>query len=271
MNKPVEALPDGFAQATAVKQIADNVWQADFSADWLIGQTLNGGYAMAVGARVLGAALPHPDPVTVTGHFLARTEVGPVRCEVEILREGRGSSSGVVRLIQNDELKILVTGTYGDMSRQRGETQVLQSVPLMSTFDQCEDLPYPANQPFREQMLQRMAPASVRALEGEPDASGRWQGWLDFADGSEKDLFSLVMFSDALPPPVFSIYGTEGWVPTLELTVRLHRRPLPGPLRCVFLTNFITDGIVNEECMLWDSEDNLVAVAGQAAKYRLPK
>ena len=177
----------------------------------------------------------------------------------------------MVKLIQNDELKIQVTGTYGDMTRQRGETQVLQSVPDMPTFDECNDLPFPANQPFRKQMLQRMAPVKIGALEGVPDGSGRWEGWLDFSDGSEKDLFSLVMFSDALPPPVFSIYGTKGWVPTLEMSVHLHRKPLPGPLRCVFLASHITEGIVHEDCLLWDSEDNLVAVASQAAKYRLPK
>lgn len=271
MDKAVQASQGGFARATTIKQIEDNVWEGNFSADWLIGQTLNGGYAMAVGARVLGAALPHPDPVTVSGYFLARTEVGPVRCEVEILRKGGGSSSGVVKLIQNGELKIQVTGTYGDMARQRGETLNFEPIPDMPGFDQCDDLPYPSNQPFRKQMLQRMAPRNVRSLEGEPDGSGIWQGWLDFADGSDKDLFSMVMFSDALPPPVFSVYGPEGWVPTLELSVQLHQRPCAGPLRCVFRTNFITEGIVNEECLLWDSEDKIIVVARQTAKYRLPK
>ena len=271
MDNAAESLQGGFAQATAVEQIEDNVWQGNFSADWLIGQTLNGGYAMAVGARVLGAALPHPDPVTVTGHFLARTEVGPVRCEVEVLREGRGSSSGVVKLIQNGELKIQVAGVYGDMARQRGETLNFEPIPEMLSFEQCDDLPFPDNQPFRKQMLQRMASHSVRALQGEPDGSGVWRGWLDLIDGGEKDLFSVIMFSDALPPPVFSIYGREGWVPTLELSVQLHQRPCPGPLRCVFRANIITEGIVNEECLLWDSEDKIVAIARQTAKYRSPK
>ena len=270
LEKNLDTVTQGeFARSTAVRKVGEGLWEGHFSSNWLIGQTMNGGYAMAVAARVLGQALPHPDPLTVTGHFLNRTEVGPVRCEVEILRAGGGSSTGSVKLFQKDDLKIVVTGTYGDMARQRGENRVLEAIPAdMPGLAACIDLPYRANQPFRQQMLQRMAPASVRALEGEPDGSGRWQGWLDFTDGADKDLFSLVMFADALPPPVFSIYGAEGWVPTLELTVRLHRRPRPGPLRCVFWANFITEGIVNEECLLWDSGDDLVAVASQAAKYR---
>lgn len=260
-----------FAAATAVRQLEDRVWEGHFTANWLIGQTLSGGYAMSVGVRVLSEALAHPDPITVTGHFLARTEVGPVRCEVDILRSGGASSCGTVKLIQHGELKILVTGIYGNIDKQRGETQVLGAPPLMPAIEDCEDVPFRRNQPFREHMLQRIAPANVRALRGDPDGRGVWHGWLDFVDGSAKDLCSLVMFSDALPPPVFGIYGAEGWVPTLELTVQMHRRPAPGPLRCVFGTDYITEGIVNEDCKLWDSDGNIVAIARQTAKYRLPK
>ncbi len=271
MDNSVPLLPGGFAKATAIKQIEDNAWEGNYSVDWMIGQTMSGGYAMSVGARVLGAALPHPDPVTVTGHFLARTEVGPVRCEVEVLREGRGSSSGVVKLIQNGELKIQVIGVYGDMNRQRGESLDLEPIPDMPSFEQCEALQIPDNQPFRKQLVQRMAPLKVRALEGEPDGSGIWRGWLDLADGNDKDIFSILMFADALPPPVFSIYGTQGRVPTLDLSVQLHRRPCHGPLRCIFRTNIITEGIVNEEGLIWDSEDNIIALSRQTAKYRLPQ
>ena len=259
-----------FAEATVVEQIDEKVWEGAFSEDWLIGQTLNGGYAMAVGARALGQALPHADPVSVTGYFLARTDVGPVRCEVEILRQGGASSTGVVKLIQNDELKIHLTGVFGDLDRQRGETQIVEPVPEMPSIDQCVDAPFRDNQKLRDRLVQRMAPANVRALEGEPEGTGVWQTWLDLADGSDKDLYSLIMFADALPPPVFSFYGAKGWVPTLDLSVQIHGRPCPGPLRSVFRTNVITNGIVNEEGVIWDSSDKIVALARQTAKYRLP-
>ena len=34
-------------------------------------------------------------------------------------------------------------------------------------------------------------------------------------------MISLLLFADAFPPPVFSLYGLVGWVPTLELSVQL--------------------------------------------------
>lgn len=260
-----------FAKATTVKQIADAVWQGDFSEDWLIGQTLNGGYAMSIGARALAEALPHPDPISVNGFFLGRTVPGPVRCEVEILREGGATSTGVVKLIQEGELKIQMTGVYGDADKQKGETIIREPIPPMLDLDECVDAPIAGNHKLRERLMQRMAPANVQSLVGDPEGSGVWHAWLDFADGSDKDLFSLIMFADALPPPVFSFYGARGWVPTLDLSVQIHGRPQSGPLRCVFRTNVMTESIVNEEGVIWDSSDKIVALARQTAKYRLPK
>ena len=38
------------------------------------------------------------------------------------------------------------------------------------------------------------------------------------------------MFADIMPPPIFTIYGAYGWVPTVELTVQVRRKPAAGPL-----------------------------------------
>lgn len=270
MSGTENEVPGEFASATAVNQIDETAWEGEFSADWLIGQTLNGGYAMSIGARVLSRALPHADPIASDGFFLARTEVGKVRCEVEVLRVGKGTSTATVKMIQRDELKIQMTATYADLDRQRGVTLSREALPDIPRMDRCVDAPFRENQPFRDRLLQKMTPANVRALEGELDGSGVWHAWMDFADGSYKDVCSLIMFADALPPPLFSIYGAEGWVPTLDLSVQIHGKPTPGPLRCVFRTNVITRGIVNEEGLLWDSTGDIVAVARQTAKYRQP-
>jgi len=37
------------------------------------------------------------------------------------------------------------------------------------------------------------------------------------------------MFADIMPPPIFTIYGAFGWVPTVELTVQVRRKPAGGP------------------------------------------
>ena len=263
-----EAPTGKFAQETVVRRIDDTVWEGEFSPDWNVGQVPNGGYALALGAKPLAEALPHADPMTVSAYYVARTEPGPVRCEVDVLRVGKATSTGMVRMVQNGETKIQIIATYTDLDRISGESYSNISIPDMPAYEDCVDTPIREFNQMRKQLIQRMTGKNVRALQGEPDSSATWMGWTDFADGSEIDLFALLMFADATPPPVFAIYGSKGWVPTLDLSVQIHRRPKPGPLRFMFNSPVMTEGTVDEDGWLWDSEDNLVALVRQTAKYR---
>ncbi|MEH6543186.1 MAG: thioesterase family protein [Porticoccaceae bacterium] len=257
-----------FAQDTSVRRIDDTTWEGDFSGDWNVGQVPNGGYALAMGAKPLAEILPHRDPMTVTAYYVARTEPGPVRCEVEVLRVGKGTSTGMVRMIQNGETKIQIIGTYTDFDKISGENFSNINIPDMPAFEACVDTPVRDFNQLRKQLIQRVTPRNARALEGESDPSATWMGWTDFADGSEIDLFALLMFADSTPPPVFAVHGPKGWVPTLDLSVQIHRRPEPGPLRFMFTSPVMTQGTVDEDGWIWDSGDNLVALVRQTAKFR---
>jgi len=258
-----------FARSTALRKINEQVWESDFSADWCIGQVPNGGYTLALGAKVLAEALPHSDPLNVTAYYLARTEPGPVRCEFELLRVGKSTSNGMVKLIQNGEVKIQLIGVFQDIDHLNGETQAKEAVPDMPDYDRCLDMPHSPNLKLRDRLIQRLAPNNIKALINAPDGDSTWKGWQDFKGSADIDLFGVLMFCDALPPPAFAIYGAKGRVPTIEMSVQIHRRPCPGPLRCQFKTSFITEGVVNEDGMIWDSADNLVALSRQTAKLRV--
>ena len=54
-----------------------------------------------------------------------------------------------------------------------------------------------------------------------------------------------------------------GWVPTLEYTVHVRAIPAPGPVRCVFRSQFVQGGFFNEDGEVWDSTDRLVAQSRQ--------
>ena len=271
MSDNIQNQGSEFARSTALRKIDEQVWESDFSADWCIGQVPNGGYTLALGAKVLSEALPHSDPLNVTAYYLARTEPGPVRCEFELLRVGKSTSNGMVKLIQNNEVKIQLIGVFQNIDRLNGETQVKEAVPDMPDYDRCVDMPHAPNLKLRDRLIQRLAPNNINALVNGPDGDSTWKGWQDFKDGADIDLFGVLMFSDALPPPAFAIYGAKGRVPSIELSVQIHRRPCPGPLRCQFKTNFITEGVVNEDGMIWDSADNLVALSRQTAKVRVSR
>ena len=268
---PASALASSgrFARDTQVRRVGEGIWEGAFDPAWNIGQAPNGGYAMAVGARALAAALPHPDPMVVTAYYLSRPAPGPVRCEVEVLRSGKATSSGMVRMVQDDTTVIQLLGTCTDLAAVRGVSHNAVAIPEMPGYDQCIDTPVADNIALRRQLIQRMTAANVRALEGTPGASADWLGWTAFADGAPVDLFALLLFADAMPPPAFALYGSDGWVPTMELTVQLHAHPAPGPIRCRFETPLITGGTVDEDGWLWDSENRLVALARQTAKLRV--
>ena len=74
--------------------------------------------------------------------------------------------------------------------------------------------------------------------------------------------------ADAFPPAVFGLLGPVGWVPTIELTVHLRRRPSPGWLLGEFWSEDLSDGRVLEDGALWDASGHLVAQSRQLALVR---
>jgi hypothetical protein len=269
LNGNLEYQGSEFARSTVLHKINNHVWEGYFSPDWCIGKVPNGGYTLALGAKVLGEALPHDDPLNVTAYYLARTEPGPVRCEFELLRVGKSTSNGMVKLIQNGKVKIQLIGVYQNIEHLNGETLIKEDIPDMPNYDHCVDMPHAPNLKLRDRLIQRLAPNNIDALIKNPDGDSTWKGWQAFKDKTDIDLFGVLMFCDALPPPAFAIYGAKGRVPTIEMSVQIHRRPCAGPLRCQFKTSFITKGVVSEDGMIWDSADNLVALSRQTAKLRM--
>ena len=78
-----------FADATAVAPVGDGVWQGAIAPGWDIAGAANGGYLLALAARAAAAAAGLPDPVTVTGHFLAPGRPGPVRVATNTVKVGK--------------------------------------------------------------------------------------------------------------------------------------------------------------------------------------
>jgi acyl-CoA thioesterase len=88
-------------------------------------------------------------------------------------------------------------------------------------------------------------------------------GWIRFADGRPVDTLTLPLFADAFPPPLFSMVGHIGWVPTIELTVHVRRRPVPGWIRGHFATTDAAGNRTIEDGLLWDESGALVAQSRQ--------
>ncbi|MAZ87671.1 MAG: hypothetical protein CL693_08495 [Cellvibrionaceae bacterium] len=260
-----------FDQDTQIEQIAENRWKAVLTENWCVGPVPNGGYLLAIIGRAFSAALVHVDPSVLNAFYLAPTKVGECEISIETLRQGGSNSFAVARLHQDGELKIQVTAAYTELDRASGENQMLLALPDIPAFEDCAELPINDFIAITKHTHQRVISGQEKSMQGEPQGGGEWLGWLDFRDGNPVDLSALLYFSDAFPPPAFTIYGPVGWVPTVDLSVQVRAKPSPGPIMCRFTSKALTDGTIEEDGVLWDSTGKLVLLSRQTAKFRLPK
>jgi acyl-CoA thioesterase len=258
---------DQFAKDTAVEKVSEHHYCGELVEGWRVGEVPNGGYVMAIAGRALRDALPHNDPLSVNAFYLAPTLLGPIDLHVEVLRTARSTTFAEVRMCQEGELKVKVTAAYTDLDRLKGETWSSVERPQWAAWDDCE----PAGDKgveFRQRAELRLVNGREVFSERVTNGTGVFDGWVAHRDGADPDVISLLMFADSFPPPVFTVFGPVGWVPTIELTVQVRAHPAPGPLQVRLATRHATNGIVEEDGEYWDSAGNLVMISRQTAKFR---
>ncbi|MFG2353578.1 thioesterase family protein [Streptomyces sp. NPDC048521] len=267
-----------FDRDTTVTRRAPGVYDIDLSAGWTIITAVNGGYLLAVLGRALADTLPHPDPFTISAHYLTASRPGPAVIRTERVRTGRTLSTGQGSLFQYDDEgneveRIRVLASYGDLAALPDDVRTTATPPAIPPLDQCfgpddSPAPVPGSSAITERLMIKLDPATLGWALGAPSGKGEMRAWFGLADGRPADPLSLLLTVDALPPTAFEI-GLEGWVPTVELTVHVRHRPAPGPLRVSITTRNLAGGFLEEDAEVWDSEDRLVAQSRQLARVRL--
>ncbi|MBT2487607.1 thioesterase family protein [Streptomyces sp. ISL-96] len=266
-----------FDRDTAISPRASQpgVYDADLSAGWTIFGAVNGGYLLALLGRALGDALPHPDPFTVSAHYLTPSVAGPAVVRTQTVRSGRTLSTGQASLFQYAEdgtevERIRVLASYGDLDALTDDVRTTAKPPAMPPYEHClgtEAGPTAilSSSAITERLNIRLDPATVGWAVGEPSGNGEMRGWFGLADGRDADPLSLLLTVDALPPTSFEL-GLQGWTPTVELTTHIRCRPAPGPLRVSIATRNLAGGFLEEDAEVWDSADRLVAQSRQLAR-----
>jgi hypothetical protein len=252
-------------------------YDIDLSAGWTIISAVNGGYLLAVIGRALREALPHPDPLTITAHYLTASQPGPAVIRTETVRAGRTMATGQASLFQPDAEgreveRIRVIGGYADLGALPDDVRTAAEPPRMPGYADCvssDDAPaggpVSGSTAILDRLDLRLDPATAGWAVGVPSGAGDMRGWLGLADGRDHDALSLLLAVDALPPTAFDL-GLKGWVPTLELTVHIRCRPAPGPLRVAVTTRNLAGGLLEEDTQVWDTRDRLVAQSRQLAR-----
>lgn len=269
------------AQGAGAGAAPSATYDVDLSARWTILKAVNGGYLLAVLGRALGDTLAHPDPFSITAHYLTASQPGPAVIRTETVRTGRTLSTGQASLVQFDgdgaEVeRIRVLATYGDLDALPDDVRTAATPPTMPDYADCLGAdnapsgaaPLGSSTEIVGRFDMRLDPATAGWAVGQPSGAGDMRAWFGLADGRDPDPLSLLLTVDALPPTAFDI-GLSGWVPTVELTVHVRRRPAPGRLRVVATTRNLAGGFLEEDTQVWDSADQLVAQARQLARVSL--
>lgn len=272
---------DRFTRDTAVEALAPGRFRGRIDPGWSVvdGMAPNGGYVMALAARAMRHGLPHPDPVTLTAHFLSPAEPGPIEVLVEQVRASRRHTTVMGRLVQDGTERARLLGAFSDLTRASGLTRVDLTPPAYPPIEDCLDATTAAVEaaragrtplfPIQERFDHRQPAELTTWAVGRPTGHGEMGGYLRFADaadGDAVDSLGLLVVADCYAPAIFNTApGRTSWVPTIELTVQVRARPAPGYLAARFTTEAITAGYLEEDGQIWDTDGQLVALSRQLA------
>jgi hypothetical protein len=233
------------------------------SAAWNIGTNPNGGYAVQPVLRALGDVTGRPDPASVTVHYL-RPATGDAGGEIAaaVVRVGRRASNGAGMLTQDGTERLAVAAVLTDLA-----------VPASDVSDpgitlRAPEIPVPAQCVDRGELgqgidLPLLSRVEVRVRRDDVARGAVVEGWIRFRDGTDPTTSALVLFADAFPPAVHAVVERVGWVPTLELTVHVRRRPVSGWIQARMECDDVAGGWMIETGTLWDEAGAVVARSRQ--------
>jgi acyl-coenzyme A thioesterase PaaI-like protein len=259
-----------FYEQTAVLPQGESRWQAEVHRGWRIGSVANGGYVLALVGRALSEALNQPDPLSINAFYLAPVTLGEIEVAVESLSETRSTHFASADLRQEGKLKLRATAAYTDLDKLKGPDWTNVTPPTVPTFAEAASLAM-SHLEIHQSVDLRMVQGAEIFTNGQTSGSGEFVAWLAHKDGAAPEPVDLLMFADIIPPPIFTLYGAYGWVPTVELTVQVRRKPSAGPLLARHTTRQVTRGVAEADTEIWDVNGELVAMARQAYKVRMPK
>lgn len=256
-----------FEDETRVEAIGDGHWRSVPTDRWNIGANANGGYALSSALRAMSEVAGHPDPLSITTHYLRPLQPDGSATDIrtELVRGGRTTSVVRGTLSHHGKERLTMLAAFGELatpsSAAPGALDV--SPPPTPPPDACRDrsdLEQGVELPILDRLDVMIHPD--RAEHAGSDEAVM-EGWIRFSDGTPPSTASLPLFADAFPPSLFAKFGRVGWVPTVELTVHVRRRPAAGWIQARFECDDLVDGRMIETGTLWDSTGAVVARSRQ--------
>ena len=266
-----------FQDALKIESIEDKKFIVNPNTNYFVGNTPHGGYLMAVMHKALTSILPHGTAISSSVQYLDRINSEPFELEVEIFKISRGSSSGIVKLKQNDKICTTFTGTCSDFEFMKGYDDLEK--PLPDIFNESDKKNYVKMN--YDNISKGFTPAFIQQLQCSihPDHAwwnreigsdnnvneARCSAFLEM-EGGIPDQFCLSFYSDILPPVVCNKFGPLGWIPTITLTTHIRQLPTTSEVYADFKATDINKGYFEQDCNIWDLNANLVASSRQLTR-----
>ena len=257
MTHPLEA-------DTALEQLTPSRWRGEISERWWVMRGPFGGYVAAMLTRAMVIAVDDPArrPRSLTVHFVAPPQAGPVEIRASIERAGNAATTVTMRMEQEGETVALALGSCAIW--RDGEPEWFEtSMPEAPPPEECPQLerrePMPA---FHEQF-------EIRWVAGE-EGTARNLAWLRPDPPRLLDHLALTALSDGWLPAAFTKLGRIFGAPTLDLTIHF-RAPVAPHCEWVladYRSRFSTGGAWEEDGELWGSDGTLLAQSRQLALIR---
>ena len=261
--------------AASVEYVSENLYDVELSEFYTVVGKPNGGYLQCVLANAALAAAsnegaPHIHATAITTNYMNAPDLGPAQIRTDVRRVGRGASFVHAELVQNGVMtteSLVTLGTLRDNSLPRYHDA---TVPFVPPIEDCVEAVNPAGDVGIMTVADlRLDPDCAKWWFGEAVEKGELRGWLRLNDdsGAHWDAWSVLFASDVLPPATFPL-GSSGWVPTLQLSSYVRAVPASEWLRVRQWCVVIEDGLVDEQCELFDDQGHLVASSKQLAMVR---
>ncbi|MEM7675163.1 MAG: thioesterase family protein [Myxococcota bacterium] len=257
MNKPV-----GIDDALAVTKDGDR-WMTRVAEGYDVFGIPHGGYVAALAANAVLHASKAPDLFTVTVHFIKKSQVGPLSFEVTPLGASRRFATWLAVGKQNDVPVVTCMASVGDRTAIDGPTWSSLVAPKAPTPAPAEERI--TNVPGIAQLGRlELDPATIPFVRGEKAKTAFMRGSSEFETTSA--LTGLIA-CDVTPPAAWNALGSQGWVPTVELTAHIRTRPAPGPMTLHVETRHVADGFLEEDALVFDSAGALFVQSRQLARW----
>jgi acyl-CoA thioesterase len=257
---------------TALEPAGDGRWRGTISRRWWLQQGPYGGYISAFLTRALMLAVDDPGrpPRSLSVHFIAAPEEGPVEIAATVERRGRSVTAVSLRMEQDGVPVALALGSAGPW--RDGEPEWMDGrMPDAPPPEECPEIPrVDGMPPFMDRYDVRWVAGGAPGMPGQRP---RNLSWARLRPEAPLDHLTVTSLSDTVVPAAFSLLGRFVIVPTLDLTIHF-RAPLPAAGEWVlvsFTSRMSAGGTWDEDGELWSPDGKLLAQSRQLAMIREPR